>query len=474
MVERWSTRATVDERRRAARARPEPGRHHPRPAPSSSSRRWTSSTSTSWSCPTTPCARACCSTRCQRRHGGAAAPPARPAPPQRRPPGRADGRRPRALAPTSPRWRSSCSTRPSRWHDLGDDARELLEAAALLANVGLFVSHGKHHKHSYYVIRNSDHLTGFTDHEIELIALVARYHRKSAPEAQARRVRRASDPADQDAGARPWPASCGWPSASTAPTPGWSTAVRSPPARQGRWSIEAVARDRTPTCRSSCTPPTSARTCSRRSSVAPSGSRPSTPCPPTASTTRSLSRPDGAGVSRPAAPRPARVDQHGDEDVGVGGAHPVVAGDRSARSRPGMASASRRWRCGGTTESCSVTTTAVGHVDRADPVPRREAGQRLARLDDHAGVVLRPPAGGPSARGRTGRSGRRADARRSSGAPGAGWPAPRSDATPAIDATARSPALPPPKLRLVAHSTSPSTRSGWRRHTSWAIGPPIE
>jgi exopolyphosphatase / guanosine-5'-triphosphate,3'-diphosphate pyrophosphatase len=66
-------------------------------------------------------------------------------------------------------------------HQLGDQQRELLEAAALLANVGMFVSHDKHHKHSYYVIRNSDHLAGFTDHEIELIALVARYHRKSAP-----------------------------------------------------------------------------------------------------------------------------------------------------------------------------------------------------------------------------------------------------------------------------------------------------
>jgi exopolyphosphatase/guanosine-5'-triphosphate,3'-diphosphate pyrophosphatase len=66
-------------------------------------------------------------------------------------------------------------------HGLGDAERELLEAAALLANVGLFVSHSGHHKHSYYVIRNSEHLTGFTDREIELIAQVARYHRKSAP-----------------------------------------------------------------------------------------------------------------------------------------------------------------------------------------------------------------------------------------------------------------------------------------------------
>ena len=66
-------------------------------------------------------------------------------------------------------------------HGLGDAERELLEAGALLANVGLFVSHSGHHKHSYYVIRNSEHLTGFTDREVELIAQVARYHRKSAP-----------------------------------------------------------------------------------------------------------------------------------------------------------------------------------------------------------------------------------------------------------------------------------------------------
>jgi exopolyphosphatase/guanosine-5'-triphosphate,3'-diphosphate pyrophosphatase len=68
-------------------------------------------------------------------------------------------------------------------HGLGPDARSLLEAAALLANVGLVISHNKHHKHSYYLIRNSDRLVGFTDQEIEVVALIARYHRKSAPKA---------------------------------------------------------------------------------------------------------------------------------------------------------------------------------------------------------------------------------------------------------------------------------------------------
>jgi exopolyphosphatase / guanosine-5'-triphosphate,3'-diphosphate pyrophosphatase len=69
-------------------------------------------------------------------------------------------------------------------HGLDDHYRELLEAAGLLHNVGLFINHSAHHKHSYYVIRNTEQLLGFTDHEIELIATIARYHRKSAPRAK--------------------------------------------------------------------------------------------------------------------------------------------------------------------------------------------------------------------------------------------------------------------------------------------------
>ena len=67
-------------------------------------------------------------------------------------------------------------------HGLPIESREYLEAGALLANVGLVIAHSKHHLHSYYVIRNSE-LTGLTDAEIEIIAQIARYHRKSAPKA---------------------------------------------------------------------------------------------------------------------------------------------------------------------------------------------------------------------------------------------------------------------------------------------------
>ena len=65
-------------------------------------------------------------------------------------------------------------------HALGRSAREYLEAGALLANVGLVVAHSQHHLHAYYVIRNSE-LAGLTDNEIEVIAQIARYHRKSEP-----------------------------------------------------------------------------------------------------------------------------------------------------------------------------------------------------------------------------------------------------------------------------------------------------
>ena len=69
-------------------------------------------------------------------------------------------------------------------HGLDPACEEYLEAAGLLHNVGLAISHEAHHKHSYYLIRNAERLTGFTAREIEIIAQVARYHRKSAPKAK--------------------------------------------------------------------------------------------------------------------------------------------------------------------------------------------------------------------------------------------------------------------------------------------------
>ena len=58
--------------------------------------------------------------------------------------------------------------------------REYLWAAAMLHNSGHYISHSAHHKHSYYLIRHGE-LLGFTETEVELIANIARYHRKSQP-----------------------------------------------------------------------------------------------------------------------------------------------------------------------------------------------------------------------------------------------------------------------------------------------------
>ena len=58
--------------------------------------------------------------------------------------------------------------------------RKLLEAAAMLHDSGYFISYGSHHKHSYHLIRHAE-LFGFTPRERELIAQIARYHRKSLP-----------------------------------------------------------------------------------------------------------------------------------------------------------------------------------------------------------------------------------------------------------------------------------------------------
>jgi exopolyphosphatase/guanosine-5'-triphosphate,3'-diphosphate pyrophosphatase len=66
-------------------------------------------------------------------------------------------------------------------HGLGDREQEWLEYAALLHDVGYLINSRQHHKHAYYLIKNAD-LYGLTAEEIELIANVARYHRRALPD----------------------------------------------------------------------------------------------------------------------------------------------------------------------------------------------------------------------------------------------------------------------------------------------------
>jgi exopolyphosphatase/guanosine-5'-triphosphate,3'-diphosphate pyrophosphatase len=65
-------------------------------------------------------------------------------------------------------------------HKLGDREREWLEYGALLHDAGVHISYERHHRHSYYLVKNGE-LRGFDPQEIEIIALLARYHRQATP-----------------------------------------------------------------------------------------------------------------------------------------------------------------------------------------------------------------------------------------------------------------------------------------------------
>jgi exopolyphosphatase/guanosine-5'-triphosphate,3'-diphosphate pyrophosphatase len=67
------------------------------------------------------------------------------------------------------------------YHGFGERERLLLRAAALLHDIGDYVRYDGHHKHSYYLINNSD-IMGLTPEERAVVANVARYHCKSPPD----------------------------------------------------------------------------------------------------------------------------------------------------------------------------------------------------------------------------------------------------------------------------------------------------
>ncbi len=68
-------------------------------------------------------------------------------------------------------------------HPYGSWEKELLEYAALLHDIGTFLSHTNHQSHTYYLIRNAD-LLGFDHQEILIIATLAYYHRKKRPKSK--------------------------------------------------------------------------------------------------------------------------------------------------------------------------------------------------------------------------------------------------------------------------------------------------
>lgn len=85
---------------------------------------------------------------------------------------------------------------PEPW--MTPDARRILEAAGVLHDIGYLVNYAAHHKHSYHLIVHSDlaDTAVFTRREVELIANIARYHRRAEP-SRSHRPYRALSPADR-------------------------------------------------------------------------------------------------------------------------------------------------------------------------------------------------------------------------------------------------------------------------------------
>src|SRR6202521_2544108 len=65
-------------------------------------------------------------------------------------------------------------------HGLAPEFREWLAAAAMLYEVGDYVNRNGHHRHTYYIISNSE-ILGYTPQQRRLIAAIARYLGKSRP-----------------------------------------------------------------------------------------------------------------------------------------------------------------------------------------------------------------------------------------------------------------------------------------------------
>ena len=70
------------------------------------------------------------------------------------------------------------SARESGLHSLGPQEREWLHYAAMLHDVGAFLSYNRHNAHTYYIINNAE-LLGFDQTEVAIIAATALYHRKA-------------------------------------------------------------------------------------------------------------------------------------------------------------------------------------------------------------------------------------------------------------------------------------------------------
>jgi exopolyphosphatase/guanosine-5'-triphosphate,3'-diphosphate pyrophosphatase len=81
-------------------------------------------------------------------------------------------------------------------HNLGMEERFLLEAASLMHDIGFLIDESIHHKISRDMILEHD-FTGIDERRRLIIALIARYHRKSVPKLKHKGFS-SLDPRDQD------------------------------------------------------------------------------------------------------------------------------------------------------------------------------------------------------------------------------------------------------------------------------------
>ncbi|MCW5830118.1 MAG: Ppx/GppA family phosphatase [Deltaproteobacteria bacterium] len=65
-------------------------------------------------------------------------------------------------------------------HHLGERERNWLSAAAFFHDIGMLIAMNSHHKHSEYIIRNMD-ISGYSQTDLDMVARIARFHRKAEP-----------------------------------------------------------------------------------------------------------------------------------------------------------------------------------------------------------------------------------------------------------------------------------------------------
>jgi len=76
----------------------------------------------------------------------------------------------------------------ARVHELPEEYRLWLEAAAMMADVGKFMNHQGHHRHTQYILANSE-IYGFSPEQRAIVAAIARYLGKSRPDPMDRPMR---------------------------------------------------------------------------------------------------------------------------------------------------------------------------------------------------------------------------------------------------------------------------------------------